>query len=73
MGLVRVLIQPPYVGDRSDQIASQAFSILSEVASISFVGAGGRVNNRVFVLVDSADVTEALAVLGKAGMRGVVD
>jgi len=71
LGLVRILIRPPYIGDSPDQIASQAFNILSEVASISFVGAGGTVNDRPFVLVDSAEVTEALAVLGKAGMRGV--
>jgi hypothetical protein len=45
-------------------------SYLSEVASIFFVGAGGTVNDCRFPS-DSTDVTEALAVLGKAGMRGV--
>jgi hypothetical protein len=66
---MRILIQPPYIGGSSDQIARQAFDILRETARISFVCSGGTINNYAFVIVDPTDVPEALAALGKAGMR----
>jgi len=67
---MRILIQPPYIGGSSDQIARQAFDILRETARISFVCSGGTINNNyAFVIVDPTDVPEALAALGKAGMR----
>jgi hypothetical protein len=66
---MRILIQPPYVGGSSDQVARQAFDILREAACISFVCSGGTIDDCAFVIVDPTEVSAAIAALEKAGMR----
>jgi hypothetical protein len=66
---MRILIQPPYVGASSDQVARQAFDILRDAPRISFICSGGTINDCAFVIVDPTEVSVAIAALEKAGMR----
>jgi hypothetical protein len=67
-----IFIRTPYLGGSADQSARQAFEVLRE-ARIASARPGGTIDYYAVVLVDSPDMAKALEVLGKAGIRAVLD
>ena len=67
-----IFIRTPHLGGSADQSARQAFEVLRE-AGIASARPGGIIDYYAVVLVDLPDAAKALAVLGKSGIRAVLD
>ena len=68
---MRIFIQPPH-GGPVDQSVRTAYELLHS-SHIFSARPGGIIYDRGVLLVEAAEVPEALAVLGKAGLRPLVD
>ena len=69
---MRIFIQPPHANGSVDQSVRSAHELLHN-SNIFSARLGGVLNDRGVVLIEATDVTQALTVLRKAGMRAVVD
>ena len=67
---MRIFVQPPH-GAPVDQSVRTAYELLHN-SNILSERAGGVIYDRGVVLVEAAEVPEALATLRKAGLRPVV-
>jgi hypothetical protein len=69
---MRIFIQPPHAGGSVDQSVRTAHELLHN-SKIFSSRPGGVIYDRGVVLIEAAEVTHALAVLKKAGMRAFLD
>jgi len=68
---MRIFLEPPHVSGLVDNSVRTAHELLHN-SNIFSARLGGILNDRGVVLIEATDVTQALAVLRKAGMRAIV-